>query len=70
MTTKRMQSVALACLGLFGLSMATGCQIDVNGQTLPSSYYLSDDVQYFPPGPEFKRSRTGPSHCLTTIPAA
>jgi hypothetical protein len=31
----------------------TGCQIVENGQTLPSPYYLHDDVQYFPPGPEF-----------------
>jgi hypothetical protein len=26
----------------------------MNGQTLPSPYYIHDDVQYFPPGPEFK----------------
>jgi hypothetical protein len=39
------------------LSVATaGCQIDVGGQTLPSPYYIYDDVQYFPPGPEFKLS--------------
>lgn len=36
---------------------ATGCQIDVGGQTLPSGYYLSDDVQYYAPGPEFKLAR-------------
>lgn len=36
---------------------ATGCQSSINGQTLPSPYYLSDDVQYFPAGPEFKLSR-------------
>lgn len=35
----------------------TGCQIDVGGQTLPSGYYLSDDVQYYAPGPEFKLAR-------------
>ena len=35
---------------------STGCQVDVAGQTLPSPYYLSDDVQYFPAGPEFKLS--------------
>lgn len=35
----------------------TGCQVDVGGQTLPSAYYLHDDVQYFPAGPEFKMSR-------------
>lgn len=32
----------------------TGCQVDVGGQTLPSPYYLWDDIQYFPAGPEFK----------------
>ena len=41
----------LACLGM------TGCQSSIGGQTLPSPYYLTDDVQYFPPGPEFKLSR-------------
>ena len=30
---------------------------DVSGQTLPSPYWLTDDVQYFPPGTEFKLSR-------------
>lgn len=35
---------------------ATGCTVDVGGQTLPSPYYIYDDVQYFPPGPEFKLS--------------
>jgi hypothetical protein len=47
---------------LLGASLAavaglTGCQVDVGGQTLPSGYYLNDDVQYFPPGPQFKLSR-------------
>ena len=27
------------------------------GQTLPSAAYMSDDVQYFAPGPEFKLAR-------------
>ncbi|NIL97986.1 MAG: hypothetical protein GTO53_09555 [Planctomycetales bacterium] len=36
---------------------ATGCQVNVGGQTLPSPYYLSDDVQYFAPGPEFPLAR-------------
>ncbi|HEY2893372.1 MAG TPA: hypothetical protein VGJ16_04145 [Pirellulales bacterium] len=35
----------------------TGCQVDVAGQTLPSPWYQQDDIQYFPPGPEFKLSR-------------
>lgn len=47
---------------LLGLSLLvvvglTGCQVDINGQTLPSPYYMTDDVQYFPPGPEFKLER-------------
>ena len=36
---------------------STGCQMDIAGQTLPSGYYLSDDVQYYAPGPEFKLAR-------------
>lgn len=43
--------VALSAIGM------TGCQVDVGGQTLPSPYYIYDDVQYFPAGPEFKLSR-------------
>ena len=37
--------------------VSTGCQMDIAGQTLPSPYYLSDDVQYYAPGPEFKLAR-------------
>ena len=44
-------------LGLVAIGCGTGCQVDVGGQTLPSPYYMSDDVQYFPPGPEFKLAR-------------
>ena len=40
----------LAASGATGLS---GCQTTVGGQTLPSGYYLRDDVQYHPSGPEF-----------------
>ncbi len=35
----------------------TGCQVSVGGQTLPSAYFLRDDIQYFPKGPEFKLAR-------------
>ena len=47
---------------LYGLSLSTalgaaGCQVDIGGQTLPSPHYQLDDIQYFPPGPEFKLSR-------------
>lgn len=42
-------------LGILGsLITSTGCQVSVAGQTLPSPYYLSDDIQYFPAGPENK----------------
>jgi hypothetical protein len=47
----------LAGLGLLVVLGVTGCQVDVGGQTLPSPYYLTDDVQYFAPGPEFPLSR-------------
>jgi hypothetical protein len=50
-----------ACLAtclLAPLALAsTGCQSDYAGQTLPSPYYLTDDVQYYAPGPGFKLAR-------------
>lgn len=48
------KSIALSLVASFCLMGATGCQVSLNGQTLPSPYYLQDDVQYFPAGPEFK----------------
>jgi hypothetical protein len=47
--------LVLSC-SLFS-ALSTGCQSTVGGQTLPSAYYLRDDVQYFPPGPEFRLTR-------------
>ncbi len=44
-------------LGLLAIICATGCQVDIGGQTIPSPYYMYDDVQYFPPGPEFRLAR-------------
>ncbi|MEZ6133554.1 MAG: hypothetical protein R3C53_01460 [Pirellulaceae bacterium] len=55
--TKRSQAWKYAFLGLLlagGLAPSVGCQVSVAGQTLPSAYYLYDDVQYFPAGPENK----------------
>jgi hypothetical protein len=46
--------LGFAVLAVLGL---TGCQFDVGGQTLPSPHYLQDDVQYFPPGPQFPLSK-------------
>ncbi len=55
--TKRSQAWKYAFWGLIlagGLAPSVGCQVSVAGQTLPSPYYLRDDVQYFPAGPENK----------------
>ena len=49
----RLVAAAVAVMGI----ATTGCQVDVGGQTLPSAYYLQDDIQYFPAGPEFKLSK-------------
>jgi hypothetical protein len=46
----------LGSLGIIAALTATGCQVDIGGQLHPSPYYLSDDVQYFPAGSEFKLS--------------
>ena len=41
-------------LVLAAAAATTGCQVEIGGQTMPSPYYMADDVQYFQPGPEFK----------------
>ena len=56
-TQSRPLRIALASLGMAASLAVTGCQVDIGGQTLPSPYYMQDDVQYFPPGPEFKLAR-------------
>ena len=50
------QVLLLGVLMLAGVGL-TGCQVDTGGQTLPSPYYMSDDVQYYPPGSEFKLAK-------------
>lgn len=42
---------------MLGCFVFTGCQMDIAGQTLPSAHYLTDDVQYYAPGPEFKLAK-------------
>ena len=44
-------------LGLAAALCATGCQISAGGMTHPSPFYLTDDVQYFAPGSEFKLAK-------------
>ena len=50
-------SLCLAAPLLIIVLIASGCQVNVGGQTLPSPFYLDDDVQYFAPGPEFPLSQ-------------
>lgn len=56
---KRRHSLRSVWLGVGLLASVglSGCQSDFGGQTLPSPYYQTDDVQYFPPGAEFKLAR-------------
>jgi hypothetical protein len=54
-TTAERTRILLSCLAAAASSaLFTGCQTTIGGQTLPSPDYLTDDVQYFPAGPEFK----------------
>jgi hypothetical protein len=54
--------LGLGAVALITVVSSTGClsapwaalQTTVGGQTLPSAYYLQDDVQYFPAGPQDK----------------
>lgn len=46
-----------AALSWPAVTLLTGCQVEIAGQTLPSPWYLTDDVQYYAPGPEFKLAR-------------
>ncbi len=57
-------------IGMVAALAATGCQYEVGGQLLPSAYYLSDDVQYFAPGPEFKLAREAATQQLRKAEAA
>ncbi|MBX3441094.1 MAG: hypothetical protein KF774_01715 [Planctomyces sp.] len=58
MTLSRSPMVIVLALSGLATCLCSGCQTTIGGQTLPSAYYLRDDVQYFPPGPEFKLSKT------------
>ncbi len=53
---RRLSTMLCGLVVLVSLA-TTGCQMDIAGQTLPSPYYLTDDVQYYAPGPEFKLAR-------------
>lgn len=53
-SNRTMASLAMLAAAASLLGSSTGCQVSVAGQTLPSPYYLYDDIQYFPAGPENK----------------
>lgn len=55
--TRRLTFLALSGCMIFGCFASIGCQTTRNGQTLPSPHYLTDDIQYFPTGPEFIYSK-------------
>lgn len=60
LTVQRMNhkfSKAACGLAVLASMALTGCQGNYSGQVLPSPWYRQDDVQYFPPGPEFKLAR-------------
>jgi hypothetical protein len=52
--SKRKLGWKLAAIALPAMTLFTGCQAEYAGQTLPSPWYLTDDVQYYAPGSEFK----------------
>lgn len=45
-------------LAICWLLPSVGCQVEYAGMTLPSGKYMYDDVQYFPPGPDFPWANT------------
>jgi hypothetical protein len=51
-----LRTLGLAFGILTGIGL-TGCQVETGSQTLPSPYYIYDDVQYHPAGSEFKLSK-------------
>lgn len=40
-----------------GLALATGCQTQLGGMTLPSPHYLKDNPDFIPKGPSFPLER-------------
>jgi hypothetical protein len=56
-STTRWLNGVLCGFALAASVSTTGCQVSIGGQTLPSPYYLTDDVQYYAPATEFRLSR-------------
>ena len=56
--SRRIATFSCLTLAVAATGLSSGCQTVMGGQTLPSAYYLRDDVQYHPAGPEFKLPNT------------
>ncbi len=52
--TLRLWKKALWGVALVGCGSLTGCMGNYSGQNLPTGYYLNSQIQYYPPGPQFK----------------
>jgi hypothetical protein len=57
MKLSRSPLVIVLALSSLATCFSSGCQTTIGGQTLPSAYYLRDDIQYFPAGPEFQLTK-------------
>ncbi len=55
----------LCGLGLFITASSIGCDSHIGGQILPSPWNVPDDIQYCPPGPEFKLSKEAAAQAAT-----
>ena len=67
---RRHRTGKLLCgFGLLAGLCLTGCQVRIGGQTLPSPYYIYDDVQYFPAGHEFPLQNEADSLAAQNAPA-
>ena len=55
--TTRLSMLTASVVMAMAAVTSTGCQITEGGQTLPSPWYMYDDIQYFAPGAEFKLSK-------------
>ena len=54
---RQCRRAAVVAMAACSLLSAVGCQVDIGGQTLPSPWYQTDDIQYFAPHSEFQLPR-------------
>ena len=73
---KALRHAARPVVAFVGSALMTctfvGCQTSVGGQTLPSAYYLRDDLQYFPHNAleQYKLEQAGLTEPLDVEPPA